>query len=591
MGDHEDVLGRFLGDDDFPVRWESEQESDLFWVYDDLHCPHPLSPMYFDIGGWWLTCDHMFRRFATPFAVDWLAKNVNGYLYTAAIPADPGLAVSATEYGRRYSARVPTEDSYAGKLGGYLDGVLPVYGEHFADWWQDRLVPEMTRNFEYLERNLDRAATMSTMQLAVLLEDAIDIHDRHWKIHWMLNFAQLSATLSLRATVQRIRGNVDEELLGRLQNSAADRNWDSVEGLWRMKEEVKQDETLSAAFRGSGAEILAALKDSERGRRFIAERLEPYQREFGWRAVWSHEFIFPTFREQPEPLLDQVRGYLDSDYDYPSALEAVRVDIEKASQELLEGLSGADRDELAAANAINLRMAPLTPDHHFYIDQGANARLRVVLVTLGQRLVDEGRLDAADDVLFLKYDELRFLLGDPAAIDGRGIAAQRRAERDAAADRQPKDWIGTVTEDQLNFPYWVNWGYPDRFYRKVSADAAELTGIAGSPGVVEGTARVVRTVAEFDEVTPGDILVCQMTNPAWVVLFTKIAGLVTDTGGTTSHPAVLAREFGIPAVVGTSEATRRISTGDQVRVDGSKGTVQIVVSMAGEPAHVALSLD
>jgi phosphohistidine swiveling domain-containing protein len=214
-----------------------------------------------------------------------------------------------------------------------------------------------------------------------------------------------------------------------------------------------------------------------------------------------------------------------------------------------------------------------------------------VLVTLGQRLVDEGQLDRADDVLFLKYDELRFLLGEPAAIDGRKIAAGRRAEREAAAERQPKDWIGTVTEDQLNFPYWVNWGYPDRFYRKASADAAELSGIAGSPGVVEGTARVVRTVAEFDEVSPGDILVCQMTNPAWVVLFTKIAGLVTDTGGTTSHPAVLAREFGIPAVVGTSEATRRISTGDQVRVDGSKGTVQIVVSMAGEPAHVALSLD
>jgi phosphohistidine swiveling domain-containing protein len=591
MGDHEDVLGRFLGDDDFPVRWESEQESGLFWVYDDLHCPHPLSPMYFDIGGWWLSCDHMFRRFATPFAVDWLAKNVNGYLYTAAIPADPALAVAATEYGRRYSARVPTEDSYAGKLGGYLDGVLPVYGEHFADWWHDRLVPEMTRNFEYLEKNLDQASTMSTMQLAVLLEDAIDIHDRHWKIHWMLNFAQLSATLGLRATVQRIRGSVDEELLGRLQNSAADRNWDSVEGLWRMKEEVKQDPVLREAFRGAGAEILEALQGSERGRRFITERLEPYQREFGWRAVWSHEFIFPTFREQPEPLLDQVRGYLDSDYDYPTALEAVRIDIEKASQELLEGLTGPDRDELAAANAVNLRMAPLTPDHHFYIDQGANARLRVVLVTLGQRLVDEGQLDRADDVLFLKYDELRFLLGEPAAIDGRKIAADRRAEREAAAERQPKDWIGTVTEDQLNFPYWVNWGYPDRFYRKASADAAELSGIAGSPGVVEGTARVVRTVAEFDEVSPGDILVCQMTNPAWVVLFTKIAGLVTDTGGTTSHPAVLAREFGIPAVVGTSEATRRISTGDQVRVDGSKGTVQIVVSMAGEPAHVALSLD
>ena len=133
-----------------------------------------------------------------------------------------------------------------------------------------------------------------------------------------------------------------------------------------------------------------------------------------------------------------------------------------------------------------------------------------------------------------------------------------------------------MTPSQLAFPYLVNWGYPDRFHRKQSEDRTVITGIAGSPGVLEGTARVVMTVDEFDAVQDGDILVCQMTNPAWVVLFTKIAGLVTDTGGTTSHPAVLSREFGIPAVVGTSLATRRIATGDRIRVDGTNGRVEIL---------------
>ncbi len=80
-------------------------------------------------------------------------------------------------------------------MGAYLDTVLPVYGEHFADWWHDRLVPEMQRNFAYLEEQLDAADQMSLAETATLLEDAIDVHDRHWKIHWMLNFAQLSATL------------------------------------------------------------------------------------------------------------------------------------------------------------------------------------------------------------------------------------------------------------------------------------------------------------------------------------------------------------------------------------------------------------
>jgi pyruvate,water dikinase len=580
----EEILGQFLGDETFPVTWTAEVEKDFFWVYDDLHCPHPVSPMFFDIGGWWLSCDHMFRRFGTPFAVDWLAKNVNGYVYTTAIPADPGLRIDATEYSGRYGARVPRDATFATTMGAYLDAVLPVYGRDFADWWRDRLRPEMERNFAFLEARLDTVDRMDLADVACLLEDAIDIHDRHWKIHWMLNFAQLSATLNLRAVMEKTRGAVDEQLLGRLQNSASDRNWDSIEALWKMKNEVRDDPDLRAAFVADATtEIAASLGASERGRRFIAERVEPYQREFGWHAVWSHEFIFPTVREQMEPVLELIRGYLTTDYDFPTAIEAMRLDIKAASQEILEGLQGEALDEMRAANAVNRRMAPLTPDHHFYIDQGANAHVRLVLIEVGRKLAKEGRLDEPDDVMFLRYNELRSLIGSATAIDARGIVATRRSEREAAARIHPRDWVGTVTPSQLAFPYLVNWGYPDRFHQTQSEDQRLITGIGASAGVVEGIARVVRTVDEFDDVREGDILVCQMTNPAWVVLFTKIAGLVTDTGGTTSHPAVLAREFGIPAVIGTSVATHRIVTGDRIRIDGSAGKVEILRGAVDDP--------
>ena len=585
MAATEEILGQFLGDETFPVTWDSDVEKGFFWVYDDLHIPHPVSPMFFDIGGWWLSCDHMFRRFGTPFAVDWLAKNVNGYVYTTAIPADPALRIEGTEYSSSYVARVPRDASFAAGMGKYLDTVLPVYGLKFADWWRDRLVPEMQRNFDYLEERLDEVDGMSLAEVACLLEDAIDIHDRHWKIHWMLNFAQLSATLNLRAVMETTRGSIDEALLGRLQNSASDRNWDSIEALWRMKDEVRDDPGLRAAFGSDdAATIAAALRGSERGRRFIAERIERYQREFGWHAVWSHEFVFPTVREEMEPVLDLIRDYLESDYDYPSAIEAMRKDIEAASAAILEGLSGEALEQMRAANEINLRMAPLTPDHHFYIDQGANAHVRLVLIAIGRKLVEAGELDQPDDVMFLRYNELRMLIGDADALDPRDTVAGRRAERTAAEQLRPRNWVGTVTPSQLAFPYLVNWGYPDRFYQEQSADQRQVTGIAGSPGVVEGVARVVTTIDEFDEVRDGDILVCQMTNPAWVVLFTKIAGLVTDTGGTTSHPAVLSREFGIPAVVGTSVATHRIATGDRVRVDGTAGRVEILAADDGTAA-------
>ncbi|HZD21918.1 MAG TPA: PEP-utilizing enzyme, partial [Acidimicrobiia bacterium] len=489
----------------------------------------------------------------------------------------PDFDVPSKEYNSLYTPRVPKDDAdYASKIGGYLNAVLPVYGLNFANWWRDRLVPEMRRNLDYLEEKIDQADEIDLMEWAVILEDAIDVHDRHWKIHWMLNFAQLSATLNLRAVMEEVRGEVDEELLGRLQNSANDRNWDAIEVLWRMKEEAREDPEIGEAFsRDTGRDILAALEATPKGKTFIKERLRPYQREFGWHAVWSHEFIFPSRFENPAPIIDVIKGYLESDYDYPSAVKQLADDIEKASRELLDGLEGDDLEKMKAANEVNLKMAPLTPDHHFYIDQGTNAHVRVVLICIGSKLVAAGALQDPEDVMFLKYNELRYLIGDLEGFDAGSIVERRKAERKMSEKIKPRDWVGTATESQIQFPYLSLWGFPEKL--DIDEGATEsVSGIAGSPGIVEGTAKVVLSIDEFDEVKKGDILVCQMTNPAWTPLFALISAIVTDTGGTASHPGVMAREFGIPAVLGTSIATTRIKSGDQLRVDGSAGVVELL---------------
>src|SRR5919202_6887353 len=230
------VLATFHGDDEFPVQWE-EGQKELFWVHDDLHIPNPISPMYADIGGWWLKCDYMFRRFGTPFASDWLAKIVDGYVYTPAIPAQPGLSAEASEYGSRYTPRVPLDPQDPAELGAYMGWTLPYYAEHFLEWWRGRLRPEMERNFvRFDEYNYDQA---SLVELAILLEDAIDMHDRHWQIHWVLNFAQFSSTLALNAAIAAAKGEGDHSaLMGRLQSSTENRNWDSIEELWKIKEWV-----------------------------------------------------------------------------------------------------------------------------------------------------------------------------------------------------------------------------------------------------------------------------------------------------------------------------------------------------------------
>jgi len=570
-----EVLGAFHGDDEFPIGWE-EGERELFWIYDDLHCPNPISPMFFDIGGWWLTCDHMFRRFGTPFASDWIAKRINGYLYTAAIPADPAVRAEATEYQARYVPGVPREEGYAEKIGAYMGSVLPHYAYNFLDWWHERLRPEMERNFAYLD-DYDKDGA-GLVELAVLLEDAIDIHDRHWKIHWMLNFAQFSSTLSLNATIEEVKGEMDPGLVGRLQSSVEDKNWDSIEALWRMKEEIKDDPDLRDAFRGeTAAEVMEALRSSERGRRFISERLEPYQQEFGYKAIWSHEFTFTTWKENPAPIIEAVRGYLETDYDYPKAIQGVKDDLDAAVRELMDDVpEGEGKEKLQNALDLSLRMNPLTPDHHFYIDQGTNARVRLVLIAIGKKLVEAGVLDDPEDVMFLRYNELRVVMMNPEAIDARTTVSDRRDEHEDAYAIRPREWVGTATQVALDFPYNALWGFPEKFYREPAEKTGEVRGLAASAGVVEGAARVVSSTDEFDQVKEGDVLVCRMTNPAWVVLFTKISGLVTDAGGTTSHPAVVSREFGIPAVVGASDATEKIETGDTVRVNGSTGVVEIL---------------
>jgi pyruvate,water dikinase len=435
----------------------------------------------------------------------------------------------------------------------------------------------MQRNFDYIESLLERKSELSLAELAVLLEDAIDMHDRHWKIHWMLNFAQLSATLNLKAVMQETHGKVDDVLLGRLQNSADDRNWDKIRALWEMKEEVKADADLQAAFAKVGAtEIVPALQATDRGRRFIDERVVPYQMEFGWHAVWSHEFIYPSFREDMNPVIQLVRDQYTSDYDYPSKVAALKADIAAAAEEILAGLEGEALEKMRAANEINLKMAPLTPDHHFYIDQGANAHVRLVLVAIGEKLVEMGMLDRPDDTILFRYNALREFMGAPDAESGRALVAAARARRDAAESIRPKDWVGTATATQLAFPYLNLWGFPDKFNRPREMDSVKIVGIGGSPGVVEGTARVVMSTDEFDSLIPGEILVCEMTNPAWQVLYGKIIAVVTNAGDLVAHPAVLAREYEIPAVVGTSIGTYRIKTGDRIRVDGNVGTVEIL---------------
>ena len=184
---------------------------------------------------------------------------------------------------------------------------------------------------------------------------------------------------------------------------------------------------------------------------------------------------------------------------------------------------------------------------------------------LGADLVDRGMLDAADDVFFLTWEELHDAGGSPAEdADTRKLVAERRRQyEERQRFRLPDAWEGLPTL------------IPVANATAAASVGTRIEGLAASSGVVEGRARVVTDPSKVD-LDDGDILVCEATDPSWVALFMVAGGVVTDLGSLLSHGAIVAREMGIPCVVGTKSATATITDGQHIRVDGDAGVVEVV---------------
>lgn len=209
------------------------------------------------------------------------------------------------------------------------------------------------------------------------------------------------------------------------------------------------------------------------------------------------------------------------------------------------------------------------------------ALLRRAWLEVGRRLVARRRLDQPEDVFMLHRDEAA-----GAVTDGdrrQDLVQQRRAERAWVATHPGPLRLGTEPgppSDVRGLPAAgrrVNaallWGIEQEFAPITAADGGAIAGLPGGAGRYTGTARVVRSEADFDKVQPGDVVVCTITNPSWAVLFGIAGAFVCDAGGPLSHTAILAREYAIPSVLAAGDATRRIADGATVTVDGGAGTV------------------
>ena len=252
-------------------------------------------------------------------------------------------------------------------------------------------------------------------------------------------------------------------------------------------------------------------------------------------------------------------------------------------------------DERAAYDqmiALAHRVFPYVEGHKFYCEHWYTNLFFNKIREFGALLAAHGFFPGAEDVFQLTHYELEAAIIDlmnawSTGSSPRGptrwpaIVAERRAAIAEWAKHDTPPALGPVP-DVIDDPAIVMlWGITRESldtWLNADGDATtnELRGFAASSGVVEGPARVVKSVEEIARLRKGDILVCQVTNPTWAPVFQKIAGAVSDIGGSMSHAAIVAREYGLPAVVGTGTATSRIRDGQRIRVDGGRGVVTIL---------------
>jgi pyruvate,water dikinase len=216
-------------------------------------------------------------------------------------------------------------------------------------------------------------------------------------------------------------------------------------------------------------------------------------------------------------------------------------------------------------------LAPILEDHNFYIDQRLATMPRRLVLAVGRRLVSRGILNDPADVFYLHAGEVRSAL-ESEADDYTQIVGTRKQEMARWAQVTPPPFIGAPPPPSHAQPWQRFWGS----HQLHSDQPNVLPGNGGSAGVARGPARVLLNLGEAHRLRRGDVLVARTTMPPWTPLFAVASALVVETGGILSHAAVAAREYGLPAVLGVTDATRLIRDGQLLEVDGSTGTVRIL---------------
>ena len=571
----------------------AEFESSQIWFYDGLHYPEPHYP--FDLiwdEAWSLTLSqYNTRHWLIPPAMGIDHRIVNGYVYISPVGvADP------EEIGRR----VPI---FMERAGYYFQNWNRLYEN-----WKKKMTGVIERLEAMSFDDLPEMEEMSVIteglgigsgyKLLKKYDDLIDLGLLCWQYHFeFLNLAYavqvtfmqtcdqifpgipMANVVKMSAGFEAILFRPDAELI-RLAKLAIEL------GITAIFEEPLKAEAL-----------MERLSNHPEGKEWMKE-LE--KARYPWFHIstgtgWYHTHI--SWNDNLNIPFDSIRvniRAIQKGKELGRPTEAILKERDRVAEEY-RSLIRTDEDREAFDQGLELArlVLPYAEDHNFYVEHWFHTLFWAKVRQVGKVLERAGFMENADtDIWFLKRDEIKQALWDLCTSWSTGVPARgpsywpkeiawRKGVYQKFVEWTPPVALGTPP-DVVTEPFTiVLWGVTNNVLQTWLGTGAataenEIQGSPGSSGIVEGRARVLKSVEQLVELQAGEILVATTTSPSWAPSFVKIAGAITDVGGPMCHAAIVCREYGLPTVVGTGKGTQLIKTGDLIRMDGDTGLVTIL---------------
>jgi pyruvate, water dikinase len=571
-------------------------ESNQIWFYDGLHYPEPHYP--FDLiwdEFWSLTLSqYTTRHYIVPPALGIDHRIVNGYVYISPVGvADP------EEIGRR----VPHFMERAGYYFQNWDKLYENWKKKMTGVIEDleamnfTALPEM----EDMKIITEGIGTGSGYQLLKKYDQLIDLGLLCWQYHFEFLNLCYAAQVTFFATANQIFPGIPVANLVKMSagfEAILFRPDAELIRLAKLAIELGIEDVFMKPM--NAQELMKELETIPEGKEWLKE-LE--KARYPWFHIstgtgWYHTHI--SWNDNLNIPFDNIKTNIKAlkagkQLGRPTAeILKERDRVADEYRKLIQ--NDADREAFEQGLGLARLVLPYAEDHNFYVEHWFHTLFWGKIRQVGEILANAGFFADADDVWYLKRDEIKQALWDyctawATVVKPRGPSywpkeiAWRKGVYEKFKEWSPPAALGTPP-DVVTEPFTIAlWGVTTDVLKAwmggEGGSADEIQGAPGSSGIAEGKARVLKSVGQLADLQEGEILVATTTSPSWAPAFVKIAGAVTDVGGPMCHAAIVCREYGLPTVVGTGKGTQLIKTGDLIKIDGDTGKVIILERAKG----------